>query len=116
MSTPDYGAILARHYPDSLWRDASTYERLVDTWEDPEPPPTKDALDALWPSVAEDLAWVPIRARRNSLLAASDWAVLPDSPLGTEARDAWAAYRATLRNIPQTYETPADVVWPQSPE
>ena len=59
------------------------------------------------------LTWDDIRAARDSLLAKSDYTQLPDFP-GDAA--AWAAYRAALRAIPETFATPADVVWPEPPE
>jgi hypothetical protein len=37
-----------------------------------------------------------IRARRDQLLPASDWAVLPDTPTN---KTAWQTYRQQLRDI-----------------
>lgn len=37
-----------------------------------------------------------IRTRRNQLLSASDWTVLPDSP---KNKTSWEAYRQQLRDI-----------------
>lgn len=61
--------------------------------------------------IAVDL-WIEIRAKRGRLLASSDWSQLPDAPCDQEA---WAAYRQTLRDIPQTYSDPTTVVWPTDP-
>jgi hypothetical protein len=61
------------------------------------------------------ITWAEIRERRNALLAATDWAVIPDSS-GTNAnRLAWAAYRQALKDIPQTFASPDLVVWPTPP-
>lgn len=56
-----------------------------------------------------------LRARRNALLAASDWTQVADNPLTAEQRAAWAAYRQTLRDITDQPEAPAFVVWPPQP-
>jgi hypothetical protein len=54
-----------------------------------------------------------LRARRDDLLAASDWAMTPDAPTD---KPAWIAYRAALRDIPQQPGFPYDVAWPEKPE
>ena len=41
-----------------------------------------------------------IRARRDRLLAATDWAVLPDSPLDAQSLEAVKTYRQALRMCP----------------
>lgn len=66
---------------------------------------------AVEPSM-EDL-WRDVRARRQGLLTACDWTQFPDVPEATRA--AWVAYRQALRDITETYATPAVVVWPQAP-
>ena len=62
-------------------------------------------------------AFIPVemevRARRQGLLYASDWAVLPDSPAGD--RDAWVAYRQALRDITSQPGFPIHVEWPVAP-
>ena len=54
-----------------------------------------------------------VRAKRNALLSQSDYTQLPDFP--DIKKTAWAAYRQLLRDLPQTYPNPKDVVWPQPP-
>lgn len=49
---------------------------------------------------------------RNASLAASDWTQLADSPLSTEQKAAWAAYRQQLRDIPSQSGFPDNVIWP----
>lgn len=63
----------------------------------------------------EENQWVAVRLLRDQLLRDSDWAVLPDTPPAKTALDAWKTYRQALRDIPQTYGRPADVVWPEAP-
>jgi len=55
------------------------------------------------------------REYRNQLLTASDWTQLPDAPVN---REAWAAYRQALRDLPNHVNWPnldADD-WPQVEE
>ena len=57
-----------------------------------------------------------IRARRDRLLAATDWAVLPDSPLDTQSLEAVKTYRQALRDVPQQEHFPSAITWPRMPE
>ena len=61
------------------------------------------------------ITWDDIRKRRDALLGASDKTALNDAPLTTEQANAWRIYRQALRDLPQTYATPAAVVWPEAP-
>ena len=56
--------------------------------------------------------WVDIRRERDALLAASDWTQVADAPVDAAA---WAVYRQALRDIPQDFASPDDVVWPVAP-
>jgi hypothetical protein len=62
--------------------------------------------------------WVQVRAQRDQLLSQSDVYVLPDrwASMTSEQQTAWSEYRQELRNIPETYEDPAEVIWPIKPE
>lgn len=68
------------------------------------------------PSLPEEppLTWDDIRSKRDQLIKASDWTVLPDA---TVNQAAWAQYRQILRDLPQTYAAtgPESVVWPEPP-
>jgi hypothetical protein len=46
------------------------------------------------------------------LLNASDYTQIPDFP---GDKEAWAAYRQELRDVPQEFSDPKDVVWPTKP-
>jgi len=63
----------------------------------------------------EPLTWGDIRAKRDRLLAACDWTQVADAPLTATEKQAWADYRQALRDIPQTFDSPDDVVWPETP-
>ena len=58
-----------------------------------------------------------IRAKRNRLLTNSDWTQVPDSPLSESSKQAWAAYRQSLRDFPEvnTGIDWEDIVWPTQP-
>jgi hypothetical protein len=56
-------------------------------------------------------SWADIRSKRDGLLAATDWWAVSDRAISA----AEAAYRQALRDVPQTFSSPADVVWPTKP-
>lgn len=62
-----------------------------------------------------ELSWNDIRGLRSVLLQRSDWTQVADAPLSEEQKTAWAAYRQSLRDIPEAYATPGDVIWPTPP-
>jgi hypothetical protein len=63
----------------------------------------------------EPLTWDTIRSERNFLLSQSDWTQLADAPLSPEQKQAWAAYRQALRDVPSSFASPEEVVWPETP-
>ena len=104
----DYVAVLTRNYPGALWRmDGDDYAGLL--WHSESAKPSEAELDAAWPAVEEAVAWDRVRAERDRLLAASDWTQVADAPVDSAA---WAVYRQQLRDIPQDFDSPDDVVWP----
>lgn len=52
-----------------------------------------------------------IRQRRNALLAATDYLLMPDYPLTDEQRAQVEAYRQALRNITEQGDL-TNIVWP----
>ncbi len=61
----------------------------------------------------QSITWKEIKSTRDFFLKECDWVDLPNTPL--KNRPAWLRYRQELRDIPQTYSSPADVVWPNKP-
>lgn len=53
------------------------------------------------------------RNKRNILLLKSDWTQNPDVNVDKEA---WAQYRADLRDITNQPGFPTDIIWPQEPK
>lgn len=54
-----------------------------------------------------------MRAHRNRLLAASDWAMATDAPTN---KTAWATYRQALRDFPATWEPAETADFPEAPQ
>lgn len=61
------------------------------------------------------LDWDWIRADRDDRLRDCDWTTMPDAPLDDATKQAWATYRQALRDVPQDFSTPDEVVWPTPP-
>jgi hypothetical protein len=60
-----------------------------------------------------------VRAERMRFLSSSDWTQLPDAPISTDMKNAWAVYRQELRDITEVLdgiENLDDVIWPTKPE
>ena len=58
------------------------------------------------------ITWELVRDKRNQLLDNSDYTQSSDFPGN---REEWSSYRQLLRDIPQMYKNPKDVVWPPKP-
>lgn len=61
--------------------------------------------------------WIGVRAERDSLLAQSDLLLLPDiyAKYTEEEKQALLTYRQILRDIPQNFIDPKEVIWPVKP-
>lgn len=57
--------------------------------------------------------WTQIREYRDSELKASDWTQGVDVP--ASIREPWTVYRDILRNLPQQFTNPDDVIFPDRP-
>ena len=55
------------------------------------------------------------RSDRDYLLQMSDWTHISDSPLSTEKKAEWGAYRQALRDITKQDGFPLNVIWPDKP-
>ena len=74
------------------------------------------AEEAAWLAGAFDRALNNLRQRRNALLSASDWTILPDSPV--QDKYVWQSYRQSLRDLTEglsTVEQVNSVVFPVKP-
>jgi len=76
----------------------------------------RQAEEAAWNAGAFDRAINNLRAKRNALLSASDWTILPDSPV--QDKYVWQSYRQSLRDLTEglsTVEQVNSVVFPTKP-
>jgi hypothetical protein len=72
----------------------------------------------LWDNIPETPTiqkWGAIRQYRTELLSSCDWTQLPDAALTLEEKQAWSGYRQALRDIPQNFLIPEEVVFPETP-
>ena len=61
--------------------------------------------------------WHSVRFKRNNLLKESDIEILPDKweNMDLSVKAAWSLYRLQLRDIPQTFSNPDQVIWGNKP-
>ena len=87
-------------FPMAMTRaeDGSTF---VVTWEDP---------------MAVEIMWNRVKMVRQSMLAQSDWTQAQDSPISESVKEQWRSFRQQLRDIPQNFSDPREVVFPIPPE
>ena len=55
------------------------------------------------------------RAKRDKLLAETDWTQVMDAPIDAATREAYRAYRQALRDIPEQEGFPETITWPELP-
>jgi hypothetical protein len=55
-----------------------------------------------------------LRNKRDQLLRETDWILSPD--LNISNKIEWFSYRQQLRDLPETFATTEEVVWPEKPE
>jgi len=101
----NWGPIFGLHGVKDQLSDLSWVGKDDLGWFEVSPDPEPDE-----PS-AEDEA----RTTRNKLLADSDWAVMSDTPMTAGERDAWIAYRQSLRDITLDADFPSNISWPALP-
>ena len=85
-------------------------------WLNGTPPIPKEQILAIIPQVELDIALDNLRAKRNKLLADSDYIVLADSPINDKAN--WLTYRQALRDLTEglnTVEQVNNVIYPIKP-
>lgn len=67
-----------------------------------------------WTDHLVAVALAELREERTRRLAACDYTQMADYPISHADRDAWAAYRQALRDLPET-ANPLAIVWPEPP-
>jgi hypothetical protein len=110
-----YSQILSIKYPGNSWRiTGDDYDTLIWNEKNKDDKPTKKELDSFIEEVDVELAWEAIRLERNRLLQETDWTQLADTPKAIQKK--WKSYREELRAIPQFFDDPDFVVFPDKPE
>jgi len=100
----DLARAMTRLAPDAVWAVRGD----VLFWDDDAPQPSQADIDA----AVLEVAWSDVRVERDRLLAGSDWTQVSDAPVDAAA---WAVYRQQLRDVPQDFGSPDEVVWPIPP-
>ena len=72
-------------------------------------------MEAMGLPVPDENKWNLIRNYRGELLARCDWTQIGDAPFTAEEKTAWTNYRQTLRDLPQDFSSPNDVIFPGEP-
>lgn len=107
---PDYGLILSTNYADSQWTlIGNDYDGL--TWYSNTPKPTQAELDAQWQPTQDAIAKSNCKNQAKTLLANSDWSVLPDVQIQNKAE--FENYRAVLRGY--VFSPVVNPTWPTEP-
>ena len=84
----------------------------VVTWlSEDQAQPTDDEVAAEITRLEGLRIWSELRAKRNQLLAETDYLALADHTLSAEM----TAYRQSLRDLPSNTTDPANPVWPTKP-
>ena len=96
------------------WSDSKdkVYENIV-IHDDQYSIPSKASLESGLVQAQDDFDWQDVRRKRNALLIDSDAYLMPDYPM--EDKSDWEAYRQSLRDIPQDYDSADDVEFPEEP-
>ena len=87
-------------------------------WHQGTTPISKADIQAQFPIVELDMAMEDLRAKRNRLLAESDYIVTMNLEAGTEIPANWSTYRQNLRDLTEgltTVEQLNTVVFPAKP-
>jgi hypothetical protein len=87
-------------------------------WENGTTPIPVADIQAQFPIVEFDMAMEDLRAKRNRLLAESDYIVTMNLEAGTEIPANWSTYRQNLRDLTEgltTVEQLNTVVFPAKP-
>lgn len=84
-----------------------------------EPPPSrfisKLFLELSKQNIPDNDIFVYLRCIRDILMNLTDWTQANDCPLSNDQKTIWAAYRQSLRDLPQNYSGEGNIPWPVIP-
>lgn len=107
-----------------LYDKGNINDIFIGNWNYPQPQPTQSELKSAYLQVLEKGKWQEIRKKRNDLLLKHEWMVIrhvTQKALGitpkltAEQYTRLLTYSQELRDIPQKYSNPDDVVFPVEP-
>jgi hypothetical protein len=88
-----------------------TADKLVD-WSEEGDPPTEAEVNAALAVLRSEYPMHELRAKRDALIAETDWWANSDLTMTAEQ----TAYRQALRDLPANTVDPENPVWPTKPE
>lgn len=89
-------------------------QKIIAKFAEPQPGLAEEFLEGN-SEIFKELSWEDIRRMRGALLTASDWTQLPDADLDAQKKAEWTVYRQFLRDIPESFANPNEVIWPLKP-
>lgn len=115
---PGYSSDTHKEYAEELPRLDSVYWDGEEVKEIPPSPGEQykfNYVSLTW-ELDQDEAWLHVRIKRNQLIKATDYILLPDiqAALNQEQKDAWLLYRQELRDITEQPD-PCNIIWPTKP-
>jgi hypothetical protein len=129
MKRISYNLVLETYYPDAIWTIAEggkgyQYDSYIWDSSNSVSKPSQATLDSKWEQIKRNTdLWSIFLAKRNQLLADTDYLMLPDYPhASNQVRQAWIDYRQALRDLPSvqdpTYGADGKVTieWPTTPQ
>jgi hypothetical protein len=108
--------VLLRLRPESLWKIYG--DSIIDNlhWLDAnQTEPSREEIEAEWTVVENEVKTQEARAKRDRLLADSDWVTIRATDTGNPVPTEWQTYRQALRDITEQTGFPENIDWPEIP-
>lgn len=110
------GQIFEETYPPTAAVYCNSHgDRYITELEKSENGKRRFQIVAVPEPTTEEIA-AQVRAKRDALLAETDFLMMPDYPLGEEDATALKTYRQELRDVPTQEGFPTEITWPDLPE
>ena len=109
------GQIFEENYPPEAAVHCNSHgDRYITELEKGENGKRRFQIVAVPEPTTEEIA-AQVRAKRDALLAETDFLMMPDYPLGEEDATALKTYRQELRDVPTQEGFPTEITWPDFP-
>lgn len=109
------GQIFEETYPPTAAVHCNSHgDRYIKEIEKGENGKRRFQIVAVPEPTTEEIA-AQVRAKRDALLAETDFLMMPDYPLGEEDAAELKAYRQGLRDVPTQEGFPTEITWPDLP-